>query len=536
MNHKSDVLIVGSGIAGLRLALALPESTQITILTKRELIASNSRWAQGGIAAAWREDDSWRDHVKDTLVAGAGLCRREIVEHVARQAKARVEELIEFGVNFDRDASDQDAYSLHREGGHSARRILHFKDLTGGEIMRALIAQVTARSNITVCEHTLAIDLITESWLSRRTNGLPPVRNKVHGAYALNIQSGEIHGYSAKIVALCTGGAGKVYMYTSNPDIASGDGVAMAYRSGAMVANMEFVQFHPTCLYHPQARNFLISEALRGDGGILRSQNGVRFMKNYDDRLELAPRDIVARSIDAELKKRGEDCAFLDMTHLGREELQFKFPNIYAGCKDLGIDIATQYIPVVPAAHYICGGVVTDLNAESTIRNLFVVGESACTGLHGANRLASNSLLEAIVFAVNAGHAIQGRLPDLESPIDLPEWDSRDASDPDEQVVINQVWDEIRRFMWNYVGIVRTTRRLERAKKRLQLVHKEIEDYYWDVKISADFIELRNLATVAELIVTSALQRRESRGLHFTLDYPASDPRLIRDTVMVKRY
>ncbi|MEC8382170.1 MAG: L-aspartate oxidase [Myxococcota bacterium] len=536
MTNKSDVLIIGSGIAGLRLALALPETTQITILTKRELISSNTRWAQGGIAAAWRTDDSWQDHVKDTLVAGAGLCRREVVEYVARQAKARVEELIDLGVNFDRDLADSESYSLHREGGHSARRILHFKDLTGGEIMRALIEQVRSKSNVTICEHTLAIDLITDSWLSRRTSGLPPIRNKVHGAYAFNVQTGMINRFSAKVVALCTGGAGKVYMYTSNPDIASGDGIAMAYRSGAMVANMEFVQFHPTCLFHPQARNFLISEALRGDGGILRNQSGERFMEHYDERLELAPRDIVARSIDAELKKRGEDCAFLDMTHLSREDLKFKFPNIYAGCLDLGIDIATQYIPVVPAAHYLCGGVVTDLNAESTIRNLFVVGEAACTGLHGANRLASNSLLEAIVFAVNAAHAILGRLPDLPEPIDLPEWDSRDASDPDEQVVINQVWDEIRRFMWNYVGIVRTTRRLERAKKRLQVVHEEIEDYYWDVKITSDFIELRNLATVADLVVSSALKRRESRGLHYTLDYPESDPRLIRDTVVAKRY
>lgn len=536
MTLKSDVIIIGSGIAGLRLALGLPTNVSITLLTKKELIASNTRWAQGGIAAAWKDEDSWQAHVQDTLVAGAGMCRREVVEYVARQAKSRVEELIDFGVNFDRDTNDSSAYSLHQEGGHSVRRILHFKDLTGGEIMRALIEQVKSRPNICIKENYLAIDLITEDWFSRRTGNIPPTRNKVIGAYVLQVKTGDIHRFSAKIVALCTGGAGKVYMYTSNPDIASGDGIAMGYRAGAAIANMEFVQFHPTCLYHPQARNFLISEALRGDGGILRNKGGHRFMVDYDERMELAPRDIVARSIDAELKKGGEDCAYLDMTHMSEEELQFKFPNIYKGCFDLGIDIAKEWIPVVPAAHYLCGGIVTDLNGESTIRNLFVVGESSCTGLHGANRLASNSLLEAIVFAVNAAHAIQGRLPDIESPADLPPWDSRHATDPDEQVVINQVWDEIRRFMWNYVGIVRTTRRLERAKKRLELVKEEIETYYWDVKITADFIELRNLATVADLVVTSALRRRESRGLHFTLNYPKPDPRLIRDTLISLRY
>ena len=535
METTCDVLIIGSGIAGLRLALELSPFAKVMILTKKDLYNSNTRWAQGGIAAAWEENDNWKDHVQDTLVAGAGLCRREVVEFVAKQGKQRVQELIELGVNFDKKESDQETYSLHKEGGHSTHRILHTKDLTGAEIMRALTERVHQENNIEVLENWIAIDLITKGWLARRDNELPPTPDRILGAYALHTQNKEIRPFSAKIVALCTGGAGKVYLYTSNPDIASGDGIAMAWRSGASVANMEFVQFHPTCLYHPKARNFLISEALRGDGGILRNQDGERFMTRYDERLELAPRDIVARSIDAELKKRGDNCAFLDMTHLSKEELQFRYPNIYQGCLELGIDMAVEWIPVVPAAHYFCGGVLTDLHGESSVRNLYVIGESACTGLHGANRLASNSLLEAAVFAVSAAHSIRARLPDIPQPYSLPEWDDRHVTDADELVVVNQVWDEIRRFMWNYVGIVRTNRRLERARKRLALVREEIREHYWDFKITPDLIELRNLAIVAELVVESALRRRESRGLHFTSNYPESDPRFLRETI-IKRY
>lgn len=535
VNTSCDILIIGSGIAGLRLALELAPYAKVTILTKKSLVSSNTRWAQGGIAAAWEAEDSWEAHVEDTLIAGAGLCRREVVEFVAKQGKARVEELISLGVQFDKDRRDEERYSLHREGGHSTRRILHTKDLTGAEIMRALIERVQAEPNIQILENWIAIDLITKGWLARKNNKLPPAPDRVLGAYALNNETGEIHPFSAKVVSLCTGGAGKVYLYTSNPDIASGDGIAMGWRAGAAIANMEFVQFHPTCLYHPQARNFLISEALRGDGGILRNASGERFMERYDERLELAPRDIVARSIDAELKKRGEDCAFLDMRHLSREELMRRYPNIFEGTLSLGIDMSTDLIPVVPAAHYFCGGVLTDLNAESSVRNLFAIGETACTGLHGANRLASNSLLEAAVFAVSAALAIRARLPDIPQPYTLPEWDDGSATDADELVVVNQVWEEIRRFMWNYVGIVRTNRRLERARKRLQLVREEIREHYWDFKMTGDLIELRNLAIVAELVVESALRRRESRGLHFTSNYPKTDPRFIRETLL-KRY
>lgn len=533
---STDVLIIGSGIAGLRLALSLAPTHHVTIITKRKLLNSNTRWAQGGIAAAWEETDSWEAHVQDTLVAGAGMCRREVVDFVAKQAKTRVQELIDIGVEFDKSAHDPTQYSLHKEGGHSARRILHSKDLTGAELMRALTEKVRVTENIEIYENWLAVDIITTAWLSRRKSSLPSYPNRALGAYILNAESGEIRAFPAKTVVLCTGGAGKVYLYTSNPDIASGDGIAMGWRAGAAVANMEFVQFHPTCLYHPKARNFLISEALRGDGGILRLKNGERFMTRYDDRAELAPRDIVARSIDAELKKRGDPCVYLDMGHLSKEELMYRFPNIYQGCLELGIDIAKDWIPVVPAAHYFCGGVLTDQNGESTVRNLFAIGETACTGLHGANRLASNSLLEAAVFAVSASHAIRARLPDIPTPYDLPEWDERHASDPDEQVVIAQVWDEIRRFMWNYVGIVRTNRRLKRAQKRLALVQEEIQDYYWDFRLTGDLVELRNLALVAELVVLSALRRRESRGLHYTADHPQTDPRFVQDTILQKRY
>jgi L-aspartate oxidase len=536
MLHSSDVLILGSGLAGIRLALELAPVAHVRVLTKKARNDNNSRWAQGGIAAAWQETDSWEAHVEDTMIAGAGLCRREVVERTAREARACVEGLIGLGVEFDRWDRDPEQFDLHREGGHSARRILHAKDLTGAEIMRALFARVEASPNIELLEDRMAIDLITEGWRARRQGELPPFPDRVLGVYALNGQTGEVEAHTAKVVVLATGGAGKVYIYTSNSDVASGDGIAMGWRAGARVANMEFVQFHPTCLFHPHAGNFLISEALRGEGGVLRHHDGEAFMARYDARKELAPRDIVARAIDSELKRTGRECVFLDMTHLSRAEIEHKFPNIHARCLSLGIDMAVSPIPVVPAAHYTCGGVVVDLNGETNVENLFAIGEVSCTGLHGANRLASNSLLEAISYAMHAAETIRARLPSLSLPGDIPEWDSAHASPPDEQVVITQVWEEVRRMMWNYVGIVRSNRRLMRARKRLDLVEQEIEEYYWDFQVTGDLIELRHIATVAGLVVDCALRRRESRGLHTTIDYPAADDRFLRDTVIQRRW
>ncbi|MCB9777379.1 MAG: L-aspartate oxidase [Alphaproteobacteria bacterium] len=531
-----DVVIVGSGLAGLYLALQLADRHRVLVLTKRELLSGNTRWAQGGIAAAWDEADDWNDHVQDTLVAGAGLCKREVVERVVSDAPERVRELMALGVSFDRREGRPDEFDLHIEGGHSMRRVLHAKDSTGAEIMRALIEQVRAHERIEVREQWMAVDVITERWLARRNGALPGPRDRACGLYALDLASGEVEAIGAKVVALCTGGAGKVYLYTSNPDEASGDGMAMAWRCGVRIANMEFVQFHPTCLYHPEARNFLISEALRGEGGKLRDRHGRRFMDRYDKRGELAPRDIVARAIDSELKRTGEECVFLDMTHLSREEIEHHFPSIHSRCLELGIDMAVQGIPVVPAAHYFCGGAMTDLSGETNVENLFVAGEASCTGLHGANRLASNSLLEAADYAWHAARAIDARLPGLDAPPALPPWDPGHAKDPDEAVVISHLWDEIRRFMWNYVGIVRTTRRLERARKRIELVQEEIRTYYWDFKLTGDLVELRNLAQVAQLVIECALRRLESRGLHTTLDHPETDDRFLYDTVLKKRY
>ena len=535
MANHTDVLIFGSGIAGLSLALKLAESAKVTILTKNALGGGSTSWAQGGIAAAWDDDDSWQKHVSDTLVAGADLCHRDVVERTAQEARARVEELIAWGVQFDRREGREGEFDLHREGGHSERRILHAKDMTGAEIIRALVDAAQAHPNITMLERRMGIDLITAGWLARRHNDLPPNPDRVLGAYVLDVAAGVVEVWAAQFVAVCTGGAGKVYLYTSNPDEASGDGIAMAYRAGARVANMEFVQFHPTCLYHPDARNFLISEALRGEGGQLKLRNGERFMRRYDERLELAPRDIVARAIDAELKRTGADCVFLDMRHLGRGEIENKFPNIHARCLELGIDMAEQPIPVVPAAHYFCGGVAVDLQGESSLEGLFVVGEASCTGLHGANRLASNSLLEAICYAHHASVSIASRLVSDFAPQPLPTWDPGRAAEPDELVVIAHTWDEIRRFMWNYVGIVRTSRRLRRAAQRAQFVQEEIRNYYWDFVVSGDLVELRNLATVAGLVIECAMQRRESRGLHYTLDYPEVDARFLHDTVVQLR-
>lgn len=535
METPCDVLIIGSGLAGMRLALHLADRHRVVVVTKKRREMGSSRWAQGGIAAAWRGDDHWQNHVQDTLTAGAGMCRREVVDRTAEEAAARVGELIDLGVAFDRWEKKPHLYDLHQEGGHSHRRILHAKDLTGAEIMRALFEAVDAHENIEILEDAMGVDLITEATLARRTQALPPHPDRVLGAYVLDTTTGRVRTLRARTVALCTGGAGKVYLYTSNPDVATGDGVAMAWRAGVPVANMEFVQFHPTCLYHPHAGSFLISEALRGEGGVLRSRDGVAFMETYDARRELAPRDIVARAIDSELKRSGADCVYLDMTHMSREQVAHHFPNIDARCLELGIDMAVDPIPVVPAAHYLCGGVVTDLHGETAVEGLFAIGETACTGLHGANRLASNSLLEAVSFAAHAAERIRERLGTPPAQVPLPEWDPGDATDSDEQVIITQTWDEIRRLMWNYVGIVRSSRRLRRARKRLDLIQDEIESYYWDFRITGDLIELRNLATAAGLVIDSAMRRRESRGLHYTLDYPEPDPRFLRDTVLQRR-
>jgi L-aspartate oxidase len=528
---STDFLVIGSGVAGMWFALKAARHGRVSIITKRECTESNTRYAQGGVAAVWTPEDSFEDHIQDTLVAGAGLCRRDAVEVTVREGPSRVRELIDFGVEF---TSHDGKYSLHREGGHGFRRILHSTDMTGAEIVRALVEACRNHPNIEMVEHQMAIDLITEKWVARRKGDIPPEKDAVHGAYVLDLKTNEVEMYVSKVVVMATGGAGKVYLFSTNPKLASGDGIAMAYRAGAWVSNMEFIQFHPTCLFHPTTHNFLVSEALRGEGGRLVLPNGERFMDAYDPRAELAPRDIVARAIDAEIKRRGLEYVGLDMTHLSREVLAEKFPNIDAKLLELGIDMAKEPVPVVPAAHYVCGGVRSDLNGESSVSNLFVVGETAATGLHGANRLASNSLLEAMVFAERAAKCACERLSSLSLKSELPAWESGSAVDSDEAVVIQHNWEEIRRCMWNYVGIVRTHRRLKRARRRLELVQTEINTYYWDFKVTGDLIELRNLAVVASLIVQSALQRRESRGLHYTLDFPEQDDRFLGDTLLRK--
>ena len=534
MVQTTDFLVIGTGVAGMWFALRAARHGSVTMVTKRAAKDSNSQQAQGGIAAVWSEDDDFAHHIDDTMVAGAGLCRREAVEQTVREGPDRVRELIALGARFTRDQQDPSAYDLHREGGHSHRRILHAADLTGAEIMRAVHGAAAAEPNIRILDHHMAIDLVTDRWLARRTGSIPPEDDKVRGAYVLDLETGEVEAWAARVVVLATGGAGKVYNFTTNPPIASGDGMAMGWRAGVAMANMEFVQFHPTCLYHPDEHSFLVSEALRGEGGKLVLADGQRFMPQYDRREELAPRDIVARAIDAEIKRRGLECVFLDMTHLERSAIEHKFPHIHGKLTSLGIDMAVDPIPVVPAAHYMCGGVRTGLHGESTIRDLFAVGEVACTGLHGANRLASNSLLEALVFAERAAEAAAER-EGASGPADIPEWDQGTAVSSDEAVVISQTWDEIRRFMWNYVGIVRTHRRLKRARRRVEMVNEEIRAYYWDFVLTGDLVELRNLCDVADMVVQCALRRRESRGLHYTLDFPHSDNRFLHDTVIRRR-
>lgn len=499
------------------------------ILTKREMTESSTRYAQGGIASVWSPEDAPEKHIEDTLVAGAGLCHEDVVDLVVRSGPALVRELIALGVEF---SKEQDGgYALGREGGHSERRVLHVEDQTGREIARALLNAALAHPNIEIHEHVCAIDLITTGKL-----GLDGERSRAIGLYALG-PDGTVGVYLAPRTVIATGGTGKVYLYTSNPDVASGDGIAMGFRAGAPVANMEFIQFHPTCLYHPKAKSFLISEALRGEGAVLRRADGEAFMAGYHPQADLAPRDIVARAIDTEMKRTGADCVFLDATQLGREFLERRFPHITTICRSFGIDVAGEPIPVVPAAHYCCGGLITDTWAETSVKNLYAVGESACTGLHGANRLASNSLLEALVFADRAYHRIEAEASataELPDGTLIPPWNPGHASEPDELVVVTHNWDEIRRFMWDYVGIVRSNKRLERARSRIRQLRQEIDEYYWDFIVTPDLIELRNLALVAELIIRAAQARHESRGLHFNRDYLERDDKNFRRDTIIK--
>jgi L-aspartate oxidase len=517
MPQAFDCIVIGSGIGGLTFALKAAETGRVAILTKKDRAESNTNYAQGGIACVTSSEDSFELHVRDTMEAGAGLCRESVVRQIVQEGPARIQELIALGMHFaERENGHAGELDLGKEGGHSKRRILHAQDVTGREIEKALLAALAAHPNIQVFENYAAVDLITLKKLGYAQ------ANRCVGVYALNRKTGEIETFSGGNIILATGGCGKTYRYTTNPDIATGDGVAMAYRAGVPVANMEFVQFHPTCLYHPQVKSFLISEALRGEGGVLVNAAGKSFMEAYDPRKSLAPRDIVARAIDAEMKRTGAACVYLDMTHHNREFLSQRFPHIFETCLKLGIDMSKDPVPVVPAAHYQCGGVMTDLDGRTALRGLWAVGEVGCTGLHGANRLASNSLLEALVIAHRAALTVPSDPGPVES-IKLPDWQSGSAHDADELVVIYHNWREIRNLMWDYVGIVRTTKRLQRAGSRLRNLAEEVQDFYWNYKVTTDLIELRNLVLVGSLIVDSALRRTESRGLHYTLDYPQRD-------------
>jgi L-aspartate oxidase len=526
-----DFVVVGSGIAGLSFALKAAKHGSVAVVTKRRGSDTNTAWAQGGIACVTSDEDSFELHVRDTLEAGAGLCNEDVVRTIVTEGPGRIQELVNLGLQFDeREISGHREFDLGREGGHSKRRVLHVQDVTGKEIENALLRELGRQSHVDLLENHMAVDLITAAKLGFAAE------DRCLGVYVLDEKMGEVETIQSDRIVLATGGCGKVYLYTTNPDIATGDGVAMAWRAGATIANMEFVQFHPTCLFHPKAKSFLISEAMRGEGGILRNNRGEDFMKNYDVRGALAPRDTVARAIDAEIKRSGAQCVFLDITHKPVEFLQERFPNIYETCLRFGIDLAKQPIPVVPAAHYQCGGVRTDVNGATSLPGLYAIGEVGCTGLHGANRLASNSLLEGLVIAHRACEAMMHRQsPPLRShrKETLPEWQSGDVQNVDELVVIYHNWDEIRRLMWDYVGIVRTDKRLQRASARLRNLQREIREFYWNFRVSVDLLELRNLATVAALIVDSALSRKESRGLHFTLDYLRVDDRQFkRDTLL----
>jgi L-aspartate oxidase len=520
--HKYDVLILGSGAAGLTLALQLNPKLSIAVVSKGSLSAGSTRYAQGGISAVMDPTDSVESFISDTLNAGAGLCHEDTVRFVANHSKEQIDNLIKLGVPFTQadtaktNETEPVAYHLTREGGHSHRRVVHCKDATGKALSTTLIDRIKESSNIQIFENYIAIDLITSAKLGKTPH-------RIHGAYVHNKESGETETFQAHKVVLASGGASKVYLYTSNPDVSTGDGIAMAWRAGCRIANMEFIQFHPTCLYHPQAKTYLISETLRGEGGHLLLPDGTRFMEKIDSRAELAPRDIVARAIDHEMKKRGLDCVYLDISFKPEEFIKSHFPTIYKRCLQFGFDITKEPIPVVPAAHYTCGGVITNLDAQTDIDGLYAIGETAHTGMHGANRMASNSLLECIVFGAAAAKHINKSIDQKETFPLLPDWDESRVTDSDEEIVVSHNWDELRHFMWDYVGIVRTNKRLERAMRRVNLLSREIFDYYSNFRVSNDLIELRNLVQVAELIIRSAMARKESRGLHYTLDYPNPD-------------
>jgi L-aspartate oxidase len=534
-----DFVVIGSGIAGLSFALKAAKHGSVAVVTKRKGPDSNTAWAQGGIACVTSDEDSFELHVRDTLEAGAGLCDENVVRTIVTEAPARIQDLVDLGLQFDeREVSGHREFDLGREGGHSKRRVLHVRDETGKEIENTLLRELGRQSHVDLLENHIAVDLITAAKLGYAAG------DRCLGVYVLDENSGEVETIRSDRIVLATGGCGKVYLYTTNPDIATGDGVAMAWRAGVTIANMEFVQFHPTCLFHAKAKSFLISEAVRGEGGILRNNRGEDFMKRYDSRGSLAPRDIVARAIDAEIKRSGAQCVFLDITDKPVEFLRERFPHIYETCLRFGIDMTKQPIPVVPAAHYQCGGIMTDVNGATSLPGLFAIGEVACTGLHGANRLASNSLLEGLVVAHRAAEAAvrgrpfdraQDKSSERQGAISLPEWKSGDVQDVDELVVIYHNWDEIRRLMWDYVGIVRTDKRLQRASARLRNLQREIREFYWNFKVSVDLLELRNLATVAALIVDSALSRKESRGLHYTLDYPEKNDREYVHNTLISR-
>jgi L-aspartate oxidase len=514
-----DVLIIGSGLAAATLALSLPARMRIAVVTKKATADSSSYWAQGGIAAVMSPDDSFDEHARDTLIAGAGLCDEAVVRRVVEAAPAAVQWLIDQGMPFDHEGAD---FHLTREGGHSRRRVLHAADATGRAVQEILLARMAALPNVSLFTNHIAVDLITDRRLGREGAS-------VHGAYVLNTESGEVETYAAGFTALATGGTGKAFLYTTNPDTATGDGIAMAWRAGCRVANLEFIQFHPTCLYHPHAKSFLITEAMRGEGALLRLPDGSRFMPEHDERGELAPRDVVARAIDFEMKKRGLDCVYLDITHKPAKFIVSHFPNIHARCLELGIDITREWIPVAPAAHYTCGGIKVDPDGRADAEHLYAIGETTCTGLHGANRLASNSLLECLVYGRAAAAHIAEATPALHDIV--PDWDESRVTDADEEVVIAHNWHELRRFMWDYVGIVRTSKRLARATHRLKLLADEIDEYYSNFRVTNDLIELRNLVLTADLIVRCATLRHESRGLHASRDYPGLLSEA-RDTVL----
>jgi L-aspartate oxidase len=525
--QRFDTIVIGSGIAGLIFAHKAAAHGTVAIITKKGRADSNTNYAQGGIACVMSSEDSYDLHLRDTLTAGAGLCKEKIVRQIVQEGPERIKELIALGMSFtERDNAHE--YDLGKEGGHSKRRILHAGDITGREVEKALLAVTAENPRIKIFENHVAVDLITKAKLGFTTT------NRCIGVYVLNKNTGTVDTFSSPRILLATGGCGKTYLYTTNPDIATGDGVAIAYRAGVAIANMEFIQFHPTCLFHPEAKSFLISEAVRGEGAVLVNDKGKPFMDGYHPLKSLAPRDIVARAIDSEMKKTGAKCVYLDITHHKEEFLRKRFPNIFETLEELGINMAKQPIPVVPAAHYQCGGVATDIDGRTNLPGLWAVGEVACTGLHGANRLASNSLLEALVLSHRASESAAAYKV-TESELKMPEWESGSAHDPDELVVIYHNWHEIRQLMWDYVGIVRTTKRLRRAAARLRSLHSEVQDFYWNYTVTADLVELRNLVLVASLIVDSALARQESRGLHYTLDFPSRDDSHVPcDTVLTK--